>query len=58
MDTFLATLLFFAVIMLAMALGLVSGRSLKGSCGGVQGKDCSCSLSERRVCRKSAGTAS
>lgn len=34
MEIFLATLAFFAVAMGAMAVGLVRGRRLSGSCGG------------------------
>lgn len=50
MDTFLATLLLFAGAMLAMAVGvLLSGRRLKGSCGGT-GRACSCDETARAEC--------
>ena len=41
--------------MLAMAAGvLLSGRSLKGSCGGV-GTGCPCSDEERQACAAKSG---
>ena len=50
MGTFIATLVFFGVVMAAMAVGVaVSGRSLKGSCGGV-GTGCPCTPEERAAC--------
>ena len=50
MDTFIATLLLFAAVMAAMGIGvMVSGRQLKGSCGGT-GKDCTCDDEARRNC--------
>jgi len=43
MEAFVVTLLFMGTIMAAMAIGVIfSGRSLKGSCGGVGGTDCLC----------------
>ena len=49
-ETFLATLLLFIAVTLAMAVGVVfSGRRLKGSCGGT-GRDCSCDEAERAEC--------
>ncbi len=46
----LATLVFFGVVMTAMAVGIIfSNRPLRGSCGGT-GKSCECSLAERRAC--------
>ena len=42
MSTFILTLTGMAIIMTAMAVGVIfSGRTLKGSCGGV-GDDCAC----------------
>ena len=42
MGTFFGTLLVFALMMFAMAAGvMLSGRSLKGSCGGT-GDGCPC----------------
>ncbi|MDD9947142.1 MAG: hypothetical protein OXU20_39240 [Myxococcales bacterium] len=57
MTTFLATFALLAILMAIMAVGVVFGdRRLRGSCGGVPGKECSCSMTERRACeRKSAG---
>ncbi len=50
METFVATLLFVGAAMGAMAIGVVvSGRRLKGSCGGT-GKDCACDDEARRSC--------
>ena len=50
MQTFLVTLLFFGAVMGAMALGvMVTGRPLKGSCGGT-GQACECSDEARRAC--------
>jgi len=61
MQTFLATFLFFAAIMAAMAIGvIVHGRRLKGSCGGVGG-DCPCDEAAQQECelrkrREAAGS--
>ncbi|NNL67561.1 MAG: DUF539 domain-containing protein [Myxococcales bacterium] len=50
MAILLATAAVFAVVVLAMSLGVMfTGRSLKGSCGGVGG-NCPCSDSEKQVC--------
>jgi len=50
METFFATLLFFGAAMAAMGIGvMVTGRRLKGSCGGT-GKDCACDDEARRSC--------
>ena len=50
MDTFFATLLIVAAVMAAMSVGVVvSGRRLRGSCGGM-GKDCECDEEARRAC--------
>ena len=52
MQTFLGTLLVFGIVMAAMSIGVVlSGRRLKGSCGGT-GEDCDCELAKQRVCEK------
>ncbi len=59
MDTFLATLVLFGAVIAAMAIGVaVSGRSLRGSCGGVGGKLCPCTPSEREACRAKAAAGS
>lgn len=51
MEAFLATFALFALAMAAMAIGVAfSGKRLSGSCGGVPGKDCTCSISERKAC--------
>ena len=51
MTTFLATLVVFGAVILAMSLGaLIQGRRLKGSCGG-SGEDCACSPLAARNCR-------
>ena len=51
MTTVLLGLLLFAVAMGLMAIGVIlGGRELKGSCGGVAGKDCLCSIEEQRAC--------
>ena len=50
METFFATLLFFGVVMAAMGIGVaVSGRSLRGSCGGT-GSDCACDDEAQKSC--------
>jgi hypothetical protein len=58
METFLATLVVFAAVMLAMAVGVAfSGRRLKGSCGGT-GEDCSCDATGRAECARTKRQAS
>ena len=53
MTTFLLTLSLFGILMLIMAVGAIfSGKALRGSCGGVPGKDCTCSVPERRACEQ------
>ena len=43
--------LFFAVVVVVMAVGVILGRSpLKGSCGGKGGPDCVCDEFERLKC--------
>ena len=50
METFLAALVVIALTMFAMAIGvLLSGRRLRGSCGGV-GDSCRCSTARRARC--------
>ena len=56
MQTILATLVIFAAVMLAMAIGVIfSNRALKGSCGGTD-SDCSCSDARRRRCAATAAS--
>ena len=53
MATFLATIAIFALLMGGMALGLMRGRVLRGSCGGSSaGEDCSCSAIKREQCAR------
>ena len=50
MATFLATLVVFGLVTIAMALGvIIQGKRLQGSCGG-SGKDCQCSPLAARNC--------
>ena len=50
MQTLIGTLIVFAAVVGAMALGVVlTGRVLRGSCGGT-GEACRCSRAERRSC--------
>ncbi|MDJ0787462.1 MAG: hypothetical protein QNK05_11685 [Myxococcota bacterium] len=50
METVLGTMIVFGIVVGAMSLGaLVTGRPLKGSCGGPDA-DCPCSESEKRAC--------
>ena len=55
MQTFLATLLFFAMLMTFMAIGVIfSSRRLRGSCGGA-GSDCACDDEAQRSCPRRTG---
>lgn len=59
MTTFFLTLILFGALMAIMAVGVVlSGRRLRGSCGGVPGSDCSCSTTERKACERRAASES
>ena len=50
METFLATLAVFGVVVLAMSVGVIfQGRRLRGSCGGTLG-DCTCSALAAHSC--------
>ena len=52
MATFLATFILLGAIVAAMAVGgIVQGKKLKGSCGGIGGQDCECSPLAARACR-------
>ncbi len=45
------TALVLGIVMLAMAIGvMVSGRRLRGSCGGVGSGDCACEAAGKPVC--------
>jgi hypothetical protein len=49
-STFLVSLVVFAAVLAAMAVGVVlGGRRLRGSCG-LTGDDCACSLLQARRC--------
>jgi hypothetical protein len=51
MTTIVLTFGLFAAAMSAMAVGvMVSGRQLKGSCGGPGSADCLCEIEQRRAC--------
>ena len=57
MGTFFVTFLVFAIVMIAMAVGvLISNRSIKGSCGGlndIEGLKGACDICEgKKVCRR------
>lgn len=57
MSTLFATLTVMALVMLAMAVGVMfSGRRLKGSCGGVGG-DCECDAAGRAACPRTKAQA-
>ncbi len=59
MPTFLATLALMGVLVLAMAVGvIVSGRRLRGSCGGVGGPVCECDPATRAGCPRRKAQAS
>ncbi len=50
MQTILAAIAVFAIVMLAMAVGVIfSNRRLQGSCGGT-GRDCTCDDTTRKDC--------
>jgi len=52
MLTLIATVLFFATAMSAMAVGVIfANRRLRGSDGGV-GQSCDCALAKRKVCTR------
>lgn len=40
----------FGLLFAAMAVGLLRGRALRGSCGGVPGSDCVCTEEEQNAC--------
>lgn len=55
MNTFFLVFLFFSIGLAAMAVGLIRGRALSGSCGGVgpDGEslaDCLCEMQNAPVC--------
>ena len=55
METALLSVLIVALVMAAMAVGVIfSKRPLSGSCGGT-GEACSCSRAERRRCAVGPG---
>ena len=43
METFLICLVILLVTVAGMSIGLLRGRRVKGSCGGVSGESCACS---------------
>jgi hypothetical protein len=54
MQTVLVTIVFFGIIVSAMAIGVIfTGKSLRGSCGGT-GTDCECTETKRRACATAA----
>jgi hypothetical protein len=56
MQILVGTLIVFALAMLGMAAGvMLSGRALKGSCGGT-GAGCPCTDEERRTCARRSGS--
>ena len=57
MQTVLVTIVVFGIVMAAMSLGvMISGRRLRGSCGGT-GSDCECSDAKRRACERKKSAA-
>ncbi len=43
MATFIATFIFFIIVMLIMSIGVIFGRkAIKGSCGGANNGTCGC----------------
>lgn len=58
MQVVIGTLVVFAVVTAAMSIGVfLSGRSLKGSCGGVANGACPCSEDEKRACAEKSRAA-
>ncbi len=50
MDILFGTLIVFAIVTAAMSIGVIlTGRPLKGSCGGV-GNGCPCTEAEKKAC--------
>jgi len=57
LQTLLPTLILFLLTVLAMSLGVIlTGRSLRGSCGGDPNKSCGCSTEKRQACEANAST--
>lgn len=55
MIVFVMTLAALLAVMLLMAVGVIAGgRQLRGSCGGIAGKACGCSVTKRRACERAA----
>ena len=51
-TTTLLTIVLVGGAMFLMAVGVVFGnKALQGSCGGIGGKDCLCTIEEQRACR-------
>ncbi|MCA9694155.1 MAG: hypothetical protein KC636_31505 [Myxococcales bacterium] len=51
MTTVLLSIALLGAIMLGMAVGvIVSGKRLRGSCGGVGAGDCDCTPTQREEC--------
>ena len=43
MEIYVLCLVLFLVMVLGLSIGLLRGRRVKGSCGGVTGESCACS---------------
>lgn len=58
MQTILVTIVFFGIVVTAMAVGVIfSGKALRGSCGGT-GTNCECSETKQRACAAARESAS
>lgn len=57
MTTILISIAIFAVLMAGMAVGVIfSNKELQGSCGGVGGKECTCTDPEKlAACKNREG---
>jgi hypothetical protein len=49
-TTILAGVVGFGLLFAAMAVGLLRGRELRGSCGGKDGADCICTAADQAAC--------
>ncbi len=55
MTTILLTVGVFGAVVFGMALGAIfAGKALRGSCGGIGGKECDCTPAKKAECATKA----